>query len=679
MQSLRRTTVALTACALSMAPFVAACGDDDGTTAPPPPPPPPADGGMDGDVEPDASDPDAGPPPRRPECENLNPHHCLFPWPSSRYLVDDPTSRTGKRLALPSEAMPVNRGRDPVDPAPYNAQDGFSAMTSMITVFPGDIDTTDLADANRIARSLTDESPTVLLDAETGERVAHFAELDGWSDANPELRSFYIRPAARLGEGRRYVVGIRNLRTTDGEPVAPSTYFAHLRDGTGAEDEEIESRRAHFEEVFGILEDAGVARDELVEAWDFHTGSGETWWGDLVAMRDAAMEAVGARGIGCTVTDVEEDPAHEQTFRVVRGTFTVPLFTESARPGTPIVRGPDGSPRQNATAEAPFIALVPRSLAESVAAGGAPGRLLTFGHGLMGDAGEIEGGFVRQFADRTQMTVVATDWWGMSTGDIDTVAFALSDFATFPLVAGRLMQGVVNTLVLTRSFAGVCAELPEMQVEDRPVIDTTQRYFLGISQGSIMGLTTAAVSTDIERFVLEVGAISYPTMIPRSVNFPPYLIILRTWYGNKLDRDLLMVMAAQQWDYSEPATYAPHVIRDPLPGTPPKRILYQIGLNDAQVSNDASDIAARTMGLPLLTPSPRTPFGLETTMGPVDSALVYYTFGDAALPPGSTPPEENNEAHEGVRRADSAQLQMDRFFRPDGLVEHTCEGPCDPL
>lgn len=661
---------------LAVAITVPACGDDDGGTTPPPPPPP-ADGGLDA-TRPDDAGADAGPTGPRPECENLNPNHCLLPWPSSRYLVDDPSSRTGKRLALPIEAMPVNRGHDPVDPTPYNTQDGFSPMTSMMTVFPGHIDPAGLADANHIERSLTDASPTVVLDAETGERVPHFAELDGWTDANPELRSFYIRPAVRLREDRSYIVAIRRLRTEAGDAVEPSDYFRALRDGTPGDDDELEGRRAHFEELFTTLTAAGVARDELVEAWDFHTGSGETWWRDLITMRDDALERVGPRGLGCTVTAVEEDPTHPQTFRVVRGTFTVPLYTESARPGTPIVRGPDGLPRANGTAEAPFIAVIPNSARDRVAAGEGPARLLTFGHGLMGDAGELLGGFARNFTNNLGMVAVGTDWWGMSSGDIDTVAYALSDFSTFPLVTGRLMQGVVNTLVLTRSFAGVCSELPELQLDGQPLIDVNERYFLGLSQGSIMGLTTAGVSTDIERFVLGVGGISYPVMIPRSVNFPPYLIIMRTWYPSKLDRDLLMVAAAQLWDYSEPATYAPHVIADPLPGTPAKRILYQVGVNDAQVSNDASDLAARTMGIPLLAPSPRTPFGLEVTTEATDSAIVYFDFGDPAPPAGSTPPESENQAHEGVRRNARAQEQMDRFFRLDGRVEPTCDGPCDP-
>ena len=64
-------------------------------------------------------------------------------------------------------------------------------------------------------------------------------------------------------------------------------------------------------------------------------------------------------------------------------------------------------------------------------------------------------------------------------------------------------------------------------------IDPLERYYLGISQGGIFGGTLAALSQDIDRFALQVGGISYPIMITRSVDFPDYAKILRAWYKVK--------------------------------------------------------------------------------------------------------------------------------------------------
>jgi hypothetical protein len=51
------------------------------------------------------------------------------------------------------------------------------------------------------------------------------------------------------------------------------------------------------------------------------------------------------------------------------------------------------------------------------------------------------------------------------------------------------------------------------------------------------------------------------------------------------------------WDRSEPNGYA-HVMTDnPPPNTPPHRITLQIALGDHQVSNYASEVEARTLGM----------------------------------------------------------------------------------
>src|SRR5207249_2096448 len=126
----------------------------------------------------------------------------------------------------------------------------------------------------------------------------------------------------------------------------------------------------------------------------------------------------------------------------------------------------------------------------------------------------------------------------------------------------------------------------------------------------------------------------------------------------KLDADLLMVMIASHWDLAEPATYAPHLLQDALPGSTTKRILDQIGRYDAQVPNVASDIAARTIGLPLLSPPVHPVFGLTETQAPTDSAYVIYDVGSAPTPLGTIAPTMDNATHEGVRRIHAAQLQM---------------------
>ena len=619
-----------------------------------------------------------------PACEGLGEEYCLLPWPSDRWLSTDPSTSTGFRLSYEAAAMPLNKDGEAFDVDSYAFRDGYSPMSQIITLFSADVDTgatTGLALEGDWEQSLDAESPTVLLDLETGERIPHFVEVDARaheSDADqlvPDPQLFYIRPAYRLEENRAYGVALRNIQLIDGSRAQPSEAFTALRDGQLTDSAELESRRPAYDTLFEKLEEANVRREELVQAWYFHTASGENLRGSLLAMRDDAMERVPVGGGECTVTDVEEDFSDE-TFRRVDGTFSAPLYMDGPYTGSRVVRGADGVPEFQGWTEVPFTLLIPHSLNEE---GADPGRLLSFGHGLMGQARDEGGsGFLRHIGNRYDIVTVATDWQGMSVPDIATVGIALSDVSTFPSTGERLMQGVINNLVMTRSFKGACRTLPELQVTSGPAIDDGPPYWLGISQGGIMGATVMGVSQDITRGALLVGAANYPVMIGRSVDFYGYEVVFRVRYPERIDREVLMAVMISMWDHAEPNAWLPHLVADPARDTPKKQILYQVARDDSQVPNLASDIAVRSMGIPLLTPSPVTPWGIPSTEGPADSAYVYFDLHREPAPAGNEAPTEGNGAHGDQRWLDAALEQMNTFWQEDGRVLHTCDGPCDP-
>jgi hypothetical protein len=392
-------------------------------------------------------------------------------------------------------------------------------------------------------------------------------------------------------------------------------------------------------------------------------------------MRDDAMARFPAGSGECVVNDVTEGFS-EQTFRRIDGEFRIPLYMDSEDPPARAVRGPDGRPQYQGESWAPFTMLIPHSVAGE---GDAPGRLLAFGHGLMGQArDEGGGGFLRGFGDEFQMVTVATDWQGMSDPDIAVVGHALSDVSDFAPVGDRLMQGVINNLVMIRSMLGACGELPEMQVGGHAAFAGDAAYWIGISQGGIMGGTVLGLSQDLDRGALLVGGMNYPLMIGRSVDFEGYELIYRTWYPERIDREVLMSVMISLWDQAEPNPWIPHLVADPAPGTPPKQVLYQIARYDSQVPNIASDIAVRTMGIPLMVPSTVEPWGIPGTEGPAPSAYVYYDFGIEPIPPGNDAPGEDNGVHGDQRYLDAARAQMNAFFQPDGEVENFCDGACDP-
>ncbi|MBX7077778.1 MAG: hypothetical protein K1X88_01240 [Nannocystaceae bacterium] len=239
-------------------------------------------------------------------CDPIVPEACGLPFPSNVFTRADEGSPTGRRLALAPEAMPVNDFGVAVDPSVWNRSDGFSPGLAPMTFLAG-ATATGLPRPDDIARSLDDDSPTVLLDADSGERIPHWAELD-MTATDPSRRALFVRPAVRLADARRYIVAIRDVRGEDGLALAPSEAFAALRDGSAHEDPSIEARRGLYADVFARLRDAGVPRDTLQLAWDFTTASRENNTAWLVSMRDQALALVGDEGPQYTIDDVALDP-----------------------------------------------------------------------------------------------------------------------------------------------------------------------------------------------------------------------------------------------------------------------------------------------------------------------------------------------------------------------------------
>jgi hypothetical protein len=609
-------------------------------------------------------------------CEDLNPHFCMMPWPSSRFLVPDAETETGWLVDYDGHAFPENIDEQGLNPARYNTQDGFPASAQILTVFDAPVSDANLPSYLDYGASLDADSPTVVLDMSTGERVAHFSEFDAGFDDPAEIL-MYIRPAQRLEENRRYAVAIRGLEYDEGGPVLAHDNFRAFRDQIATDDDRIEDRRAALEEVLTALTDAGVERDDLIVAWDFHTQSGASTWREMVYMRDDALARVGDQGLGCTITSVEDD--YDSNFeRMVRGTVTVPRYVNSPYPPATMVYDDDGLPEFQANMEVKFLLGIPRSLATPEAA---PGRLVTYGHSVFYGPQEIEGWsnhWPHDLADDLGLVLVATQWAGMSEDDLVATAQVLANISKAPLIADRLMQGMINNIVLTRTIAGVCADEEAFQIEGHAAFDPDELYFLGISQGGILGGTLLPLSPDIDRGILHVGAANLSVIQSRSVNFEQLDTVYAGWYPDRIDREFYWSVLGHMMDRADSYTYLAH-LDDPAVGGPDKRVLLQVGRNDSNVCNVAADMAARTARLPLLTPSAAEVYGLEEAPAtPYDgSALLYWEFSVPEVPPDNTPPA-NNIVHGAVSGTASAAAQLDAFFQPDGVVIHPCDGPCDP-
>ena len=108
------------------------------------------------------------------------------------------------------------------------------------------------------------------------------------------------------------------------------------------------------------------------------------------------------------------------------------------------------------------------------------------------------------------------------------------------------------------------------------------------------------------------------------------------------------------------------------------RQLPRIMMIDDEVSNLASEYQARTMGIPVLTPSPYIPQGVAGSATPVESGLVIYDFGlGSTIPTANIPPPDNN-VHSSIRNK-QATIDMMKSFYETGLIQQMCtaEKGCD--
>lgn len=639
-------------------------------------------------------------------CDAMDADYCIYPFPNDYFSVGDATSRTGRRLAFTSEALPVNSQGAGVDPAKWNVVDGFSVGPTIL-LFDDQLDLalSGAPPVTDIARSIDPASPALLLDAETGERQLFWLERDQHGPT-PAERAIIGHVGANLENGHRYLVAMRSLKDGSGAALPAEDVFAGYRDKTGTGQLPVEARRSHMEALFSELAGFGVARSDLYLAWDFTTQSSEATSEKLLHMRDDAFAALGGDAPQFSIDTVDE-PLNANTFRRIDGTFQVPLYlTEAGIPGSELSLGPDGLPERVGEFTASFRCIIPFAATTDGGTLAVPARAALYGHGLLGSANETSASHVQAFANEHNFVVCGTDWTGFAEDDAVFVAFqVLKDFSKFPRFIDRQHQGVLNFMVLGKlllaedGFASDAA----FRVGGESVIDPSGLFYDGNSQGGILGGVLAAFETDITRFVLGVPGINYSTLLDRSTDFEDFRTLLAAYYTNGLDRTTLIVLSQILWDQTDPSGHVRHTLADPYPGTPAKKILYQVAFGDHQVAPVSVEIAARSNGAsihtPVLEPGKVVPevtpyFGIPSIPAyPFDgSAVVIWDSGNPPPPIGNVPPplivdtdpewadlsacaqDHDSDPHECPRRQPAARLQKSEFLKNDGAVVDVCGG-----
>jgi hypothetical protein len=388
-------------------------------------------------------------------------------------------------------------------------------------------------------------------------------------------------------------------------------------------------------------------------------------------MRDVALETMGENGANLAF-DAEEQPTDDgRVYRYLIGTYDSPMFLDDGeRDTSKLARGADGLPELQGTYRANFAALIPACAADAEL----PVPVLVFGHGLFGTGQDyLDGGLLRKVANDACVVVVAGDFIGLTNRQLTAVALAMNDLNRGSTLTEKLAQSIINFIALEQIVRGPMAADPRFQIDGVSVVDPTRVYYYGASLGGIMGNLFMAYDPFITRGVLGVPGSNWTMLLERSLPWPALQSALKGAYPNPWDYELNIALIGMAWDPYDPITTAGNVIHDPLPGVPAKQLLLQEAMDDCLVANVATEMTARVLGIPVITPSARgVPWGLEETPGPAPSALARYDEHPQPVPPSNNiPPSEDNGTHSGVHENEALQRQV-REFLLEGEVRNEC-------
>jgi len=659
------------------------------------------------------------------DCDPMVPDECGFPFPSNAYLVATAGSPTGGLVQFGASTLPVNHhgAPAPIDPTAWADSDGFSPIPTILTDLQG-ATTTGLPTEDTLSASLLTSSPTLLLDTSTSPAtlVAHYAEIDVTGSAGQQ--AFMIHPASRLKDGTRYIVAIRHVKDSNASDIPPGDVFKALRDGTASSDPTVAARRVLYADIFARLSAAGIDTSDLHIAWDFTTASAQNNTGQLVAMRDLALAAVGG-GPSYTVVSAVDNPDGADTTiaRRIYGTVHCPLFLDNASVsplptvdlsvGYTLQRDVNGNPVQNGFADFEFVVEIPTTVVQS----GTPAPILIQGHSLFSDRSEAQAAdnpkyrSLLDLSSNYQYVTVAVDligWrtpgtndgWPTDTNQEDDQQEAQgvieSDIGVFRRMVDRGTQGMVNQLIAAYMMKTSFASDPNVRytagaadpTNGSSVIDPTHVYYRGDGMGGILGTTYMALSKDATRGLLGETGTPYSYIALRSIDFTgqdSLLQGLQSVYSNSSeDVQLVLGLMQMHWDRLDAPGFAPFVATPITNDTPAHTVFMTNAVADFQVPDFSGAVLARSLAAKNLAPPVRDVYGVpDVDGGTAGNGFLEFDFGvenqsgvmvpETDLAPSEPDGQSNDNPHGWVRTLPQVWSATDTFFR-SGEAANPCSG-----
>jgi len=578
--------------AAGLAVALAACGDGSGSGADPgeqtdaaaPQDDLGTGGGAPGGSIPDAAAPDATPPDAAaPEvCSAKFLYDPLAstqrePLPDDVWTVDDPSTPTGLRIDTTEAPW---RARTPAALrfvfSDLDTLDGWGVSAGIVLRFDA-----SLGEVPSGVATATEGPISLWALPEGGAAFRVPFEVQVLDDA----QTLVLWPMTPLPAATRAgVVVTRALRTADGGCVSrPPALDAVLRGTTDAPRLQRLTPR-HTD----LLEAAGVSVDDAVVSLVFTTQS-TTNVSVAVAedIRNGAQAAADAAP-AATCTPLAD-------FVRCEGTLSLTNYRDA-----------DGRIDDAVSAlryDLPYTLLLPVER-------DAPAPLIVLGHGLGGD--RSIGADVAQALSPEGFAVLAIDAVGHGdhptrpAGDpnLAVLDFLGLDIGTQTVRGLRLRDNLRQSTYDKLQVLAVLKARPDVDGDGAIDLDVNRIAYWGVSLGGIMGSEPIALSGDFDAAVLTVAGARLMPIVTEADSFAGFKPIIGNLVGGvaELDRGLPVVQALV--DGGDPVAYAPHVLRDRLPGAGERvpHLLQQMVIDDEIVSNGTNRSLARALGVPHVPP-----------------------------------------------------------------------------
>jgi hypothetical protein len=648
-------------------------------------------------------------------CDPIDETECLLPFPSFFHLRPDETSETGWRVNLQEASLPLLRGGISMHAEFYNELDGFSTMGPILFYIEGlkeahEAGVNQLKGQTEIAKSVTQESATFLVDVKGATLVPHSAEIDYLDPNHPMVLLFPARP---LKHNTHYAVAIVNATDDKGALLARTSAMENLfqdrptEHPTGSNMPDQGRMYRYISEVIPALQRAAnwlhLSENlaELQLLFDFHTISETSQLSPARAVRDGTFAAISNErewrwDEHVRTNRIEEYSCNEPESvlaRTVHAEMDVPWFLQHFGPGhREAFLDPRalGKGHASSLGIAKFLLHIPCS-ARSAALGynrSKPIRgIMEYGHGLFFSRSEAADDFLVQMAQDEGYVIMAMDWRGMSVFDLLVVIKTLiSKPSQFQSVRDNLIQGYANKIALQHFARKAMMAMDWFEFADNDAVlrsvpflddESLSFVFYGISQGGILGAgycSLAGTTALIDRAILGVPGTPFALIMTRSLDFQGYdRLLLMNFMTNRHVRIFLTIIQ-MGWDATEGAGFLAPPIREHYP-----RMLLQAGLGDVIVPALAAEALARAFNATLLPGNPRDVYGLErgqaassTSLGPnVTFTELLFTNDYSSLPSDNTFAVDN-PIHDCVRR-DKALITQIREFINTGRIIDPCE------